>query len=371
MNLAPVFGLFLFLLWCGSAAGQSANNITGTVLNRSRGEPAAGDEVLLVRLNRWSEQEARAETDAKGAFSLTVHSADTRYLVRVLHQGVSYEQQASLGDVLSIQVFDAASSVRDVTGSIEILQAGTEGNRLHVSDMYEIRNESNPPRTKIGTRTFEAYLPAKAKMDSVFAAGPANVGTMIAAAPVADGPGHWAVSFPLRPGATKFAFNYDLPYNGHAAFRLRHAYPLEQLAVMIPQTMTFSSGSSSFESLAVASSRYQVRAANHLEAGEGPEFEISGAGELPSLGIGAKSEARLHRSLSPDSTPSVSSPVLEPSLVWIGSPLKQTEAPSESLALAVVTCCLLVVCVVLVWRARKSLSSAAQLSQRSSVGLKR
>jgi hypothetical protein len=353
------------LLSCCAAAAQDANNITGTVLNQSRGGPAAGDEVILVGLDRWSQQEARARTDAKGAFTLAVPFPDKRYVVRVFHQGVSYDHQASVGDALSIRVFDVAFGVRNVIGNIEILRAGTEANQLHVSDMYEISNDSNPPRTEVGTRTFEAYLPANAKIDSVLAAGPGNVGMMISAAPVPDEPGHWAVNFPLKPGATKFAFNYDLPYDGHADFHLRHAYPFEQVAVMIPPTMRFSSSSPSFEILAVDSSRYQVRAANHLEVGEGAWFELSGSGDLPPLGNEAKSEARLRPSRRSDSTPSAQSPIAEPSLGWIGSRSEPTQPPSQSLALGVVTCGLLVVCAVLIWRACKGLSSAPNSRSRS------
>ena len=92
------------------------------------------------------------------------------------------------------------------------------------------------------------------------------------------------MNFPLRPGAAKLAFNYDEPYDCHAAFQARHEYPLRRMAVMIPLTMSFSSRSQAFEILATGNSRYQVQAANHLKAGEGPGFEISGAGVLPPLG---------------------------------------------------------------------------------------
>jgi hypothetical protein len=106
---------------------------------------------------------------------------------------------------------------------------------------------------------------------------------MISATAVAAEPGHYTVSFPLRPGATKFAFNYDLPYEGHASFPKCHQYPMQQFAIMIPPTMKFSSRSSAFEVLATGNNRYQVRAINGLKAGERPAFELSGDGALPSL----------------------------------------------------------------------------------------
>ncbi len=262
---------------------------------------------------------------------------------------------------LSIEVFDAARRVRRVTGSIEILCTGTNGNLLHVSDMYEIRNESSPPLTQAGERTFEVYLPAKAKISSVLAAGPGNIGVMISAAPVSGESGHYAVSFPLRPGATKFAFNYDLPYDGHAAFQTRHAYPLQQLAVMIPPTMKFSSRSPAFEILATGNSRYQVQAANQLKAGEGPGFEVSGTGALPPLGDQAKSQARSHSPAPPSPTLPAPRRAALPSLARIDSRLKQARPASQSLLLGGMTAVLLAASALLVWRARKARNfSAAQ-----------
>src|SRR5216683_5178117 len=281
----------LAVLACSSAAALGANNVTGLVRNQSRGEPAIGDEVILIRLDKGMQEEARAKTDATGAFTLNLQYPDKPYLVRVVHQGVSYEQRAFDGDALSLQVFDVEPQVPGVTGTIEIIRAGTKGNLLHVSDMVEIKNESSPPLTQAGQRTFEAYLPASAKIDSVLAAGPRKVSEIISAAPVPGEPGHYSVNFPLRPGATKFAFNYDLPYRGHAEFHTRHAYPLQQLAVMIPPTMNFSSPSSAFKLLATGNRDYQVQAATHVNAGEGPAFEISGTGTLPPIREQAKSQA--------------------------------------------------------------------------------
>jgi len=68
------------------------------------------------------------------------------------------------------------------------------------------------------------YLPPNAKIDSVLAAARGRERD-ISAALVPGEPGHYAVNFPLRPGATKFAFNYDLLT---VVMRVsnKHAYPL-------------------------------------------------------------------------------------------------------------------------------------------------
>ena len=287
------------LIGCCLAA-LAADTITGVVRNQTRGQITAGDEVILLRLdmsrldqagldqahpNHGMQEEARATTDSHGSFTLAVRFPDKVHLLRVVHQGVNYDQQVSAGDVVAIDVFDAAAKVQGVTGTIEIIRTGTNGNLLHVSDMVEIRNDSSPPLTQAGERTFEVYLPAHAKIASVLAAGPGNIGMMISAASVPGEPGHYTVNFPLRPGATKFAFNYDLPYAGRATFFTRHVYPLQQLAVMMPPTMKFTSRSSDFQVLPTGNGSYRVEAANRVKAGEGPEFEISGVGALPALRV--------------------------------------------------------------------------------------
>ena len=288
-----------------SAAALAADSITGVVRNQTRDQYAGGTDVILLRLNEISlgqssldqtslnqnlKEETRTRTDSQGAFTIkVVRYPDKPYVVRVIHEGVNYDQRASAGDAVFIAVFDAVSKVQGVTGSIEIVRIGTAGDHLHVSDMIEIRNDSSPPLTQSGERTFEVYLPALAKIDSVLAAGQGTIVALISATPVAGEPGHYTVNFPLQPGATKFAFNYDLPYAGHATFRPRSIYPLQQLAVMIPPTMKFASLSRAFQVLRTGNGRYQVEAANLVSAGEGPGFEISGVGPLPALRAQAQS----------------------------------------------------------------------------------
>ena len=342
----------LALLASFASTVLGAGSITGNVRNQTRGQAAVGDEVILLRLEGGMREEVRAQTDARGAFVLPVQHPDKPYLLRVIHQNVNYDQKVYAGDALSIPVFDAAAHVPGVTGSIEILRTGTNGKLLHVSDMYEIKNESNPPLTQAGERTFEVYLPASAKIDSVLAAGPRNVGEVIFASPVPGEPGHYTVSFPLRPGATKFAFDYNLPYGGRVAFRTRLAYPLQQLAVMIPPTMRFSSRSTNFETLATSNAHYQVLATNKLKAGEGPRFEVSGSGALPPLGDQGKSQARPQPTAVPGPEASGPGRALLGTSSRIDSRMEHAQAQSQWLVLDGLIAVLVAACALLVWRMR-------------------
>jgi hypothetical protein len=281
LNSRVFLPIVLVVSLCPSAWG--ADTISGTVRNGSKNQPAANDQVILLRLDQGMQEEARAKTDALGTFTLSVVDPSKRHLVRVMHQDVNYDREALPGRDLAIDVFDASPKVKGVTGNIEILRLGTSGNLLHVSDLLEIKNESSPPETQAGKQTFEVYLPAQARIDSVMAAGPGGIGVLIAAVPVPGQPGHYTVSFPLRPGSTKFSFNYDLPYNGHATFRPKSLYPVQQLAVMTPPSMEFTTHSPAFHPLATGNTGYRVQVADQVKAGNGPEFAIAGAGGMPPL----------------------------------------------------------------------------------------
>lgn len=290
-----------------STAALAADSIRGVVRNQTGGQFAAGAEVILLRpipsgprqpgldqsvLQQSMQEEARTHTDSQGSFSLDVEYPNQPHVVRVVHRGVNYDQRASVGHAVSVDIFDAVPTVRGVTGSIEIIRIGAQGNHLHVSDMIEIKNDSSPPLTQASERTFETYLPPRAKLDSVLAAGPGKIGSLISATLVPGEPGHYAVNFPLQPGATKFAFNYDLSYAGHAWFRINNKYPLQQLAIMIPPTMKFTTQSADFQMLRTGNERYQVEAANLVRAEEGLAFEISGIGTLPALRPQAQSQPK-------------------------------------------------------------------------------
>ncbi|HYL65362.1 MAG TPA: hypothetical protein VE077_22315 [Candidatus Methylomirabilis sp.] len=359
--------LFPALLACFPAATLAADEITGHVHNGTRGGPAAGDEVTLLRLEEHIAEEARTTTDSQGAFELELEFPNKPHLVRVIHQGVNYDQPVSRDEAVSMDIFDAADTIDGISGSIEIIRAGTKGNLLHVSDMYEIRNDSNPPLTLAGKRTFDVYLPAEAEIDSVFAAAPGKIGEMITATAGGDEPGHYAVNFPLRPGATKFAFNYDVPYAGHAAFRTRRAYAVLQLAVMVPPSMRFSSSSRAFQILAAGNPRYQVRVASQLTAGEGPVFEISGAGALPQPEA-ANPPARPEHSALPNVAAGAqgSSDGAVVQSAQSGADLRsrsqadagsvRSRRSSETILLRGVSVCLIVTCALLIWRSRRRAS---------------
>jgi hypothetical protein len=211
-------------------------------------------------------------------------------------------------------------------------------------------------------------VPADAKLASVLAAGPGRIGLMIPAQTVNGEPGHFAVNFPLRPGANKFAFNYDVPYHGRAIFQTRREYGIQQLAVMLPQGMKFASRSTVFAVLAAGNPKYQVQATKPLQAGAGPAFELSGSGELPVLQAQAtKPEAA--EVAPPAGTPAFKTPA--PPNAHPQAPERFRVTP-EALVLAAVAGAFLAIILAITWqrsarknRGAKTPSTEAQRGQPS------
>ncbi|MGB2836374.1 MAG: hypothetical protein WBC30_12160, partial [Candidatus Sulfotelmatobacter sp.] len=62
----------------------SAQTLTGTVKNSTTDKPAAGDEVVLLKLSQGMEEAGRTKTDAQGRFSFKLDDAQSPHLVRVI-----------------------------------------------------------------------------------------------------------------------------------------------------------------------------------------------------------------------------------------------------------------------------------------------
>ena len=117
MNISSGIKSILLFVCCSCALSAcAADAINGTVRNQTSGKAAAGDEVILLRLQNGMEKEAKTRVDAAGAFSLPLSATDVPHIVRVVHQGVNYDQTTNGKGPLTIAVFDAVTHIRDLLG---------------------------------------------------------------------------------------------------------------------------------------------------------------------------------------------------------------------------------------------------------------
>jgi hypothetical protein len=261
-------------------ASLFAAKITGKVANGTTHKPASGEEVVLLSLAGGMEESARTRTDNKGEFTLEVSDEGTQHLIRVNYQGVNYFHAAPQGTAFAeITVYDSAKKVSNLVGEGRVLRVQTAGDQLEVSEMYILRNESNPPRTWMSDRTLEVVLPDGAKLEQGMAAGPGGMPVTTSLVPTGSS-NRYAFVFPLRPGRSQLQVTYKLPYNGSHDFAVTPDIPLAELGVMLPKSMHFDSAGGSF-SPASDESGMTVFVARSLSPGQVLKFSISGQGSAP------------------------------------------------------------------------------------------
>ena len=253
--------------------------------NKTTGRPSAGDKVELVDVQAGMSAVATATTDAAGHYSLNEPGAGP-YLIRVTHQGAGYfiaaPQGSGSGDV---GVYDAAAKVNGISVEAEIYQIETQNGQLSVSISWVVHNASSPKVTEFNSNgTFAFELPPDAIIDGAEATRPSGLPTMAVPKPLSQ-KGRYAFSVPIEPDqgdkSTQFQIAYHLPYAGSYSIKPSELTPIDNLAVQMPKSMTFTPDSGvSYQSLAQDPAIQTFLLKNALP-GKPAGFSVSGTGAMP------------------------------------------------------------------------------------------
>ncbi len=281
----------LSLLFAGTLA--LAATVTGTVTDKTTGKPAVGDTVVLVDVQAGMGEVAHATTDARGHYSLT-EPANSPYLVRVTHQGAGYFIAAPQGGAPGdIPVYDVAAKAQGVFIEADVIEVETDAGQLKVTERYFVHNTSAPPVTQWSTHSFEVVLPTDAVVDGVGAQRPNGLPTTVKLEPY--GPkGHFSFNFPIQPDDgdknTLFQLSYSLPYSGGKYdFKSVVTLPAENVAVLMPKSMTFAAGAGAAFKSVPEDPNVQTFIVKNATPGKAIEFTVSGNGSMPREQQGAAS----------------------------------------------------------------------------------
>jgi len=288
--------VLIVFCWLISASSLAAQ-ISGTVANGTTNKPASGNEVVLLSLDGGMNEVSRATTDGNGHFSIDVPDSSAPHLLRVNHQGVNYFTSVPPGaGATDITIYNAAKQVEGVAEVARVFRMQAAQGQLEVSVGYTLRNESQPPRTMMDTQTFSVDLPEGAQLIETTATSAGGMPTTILPIPTGK-KNNYAMSFPLRPGETRFQVTYKLPYSGAYEFNFAPDSQLSEVGVLLPKSMQFNGISRTFSQdsdeagLAVfyikdAPAHEQVR---FSVAGEGlaPREAQSGGEPAPSAPVSA------------------------------------------------------------------------------------
>ena len=272
---------FVVLLLPVLAAAAVAASLSGTVTNSTTGKPAAGAVVTLVDPLAGMAEVATVKADAQGRFSFHTPPAEGPRLARAERGGVNYFKMVTPGSTsVDLDVYDAATSVEGISGSADVLRMQTEGATLRAVELFAIKNESNPPRTLAAPATFEFVLPEGAQIDGADAQAPN--GQPIAAKPnPAKEKNHYAFSFALKPGETRFQLSYHLPYGGKATFSPSLTRNFDHFVLVVPSSMSFSAkDATQFQAIADQPGS-NVQVSRRTQSGQDLGYAISGTGTFP------------------------------------------------------------------------------------------
>ena len=274
-NLLPPLCVLLF------AATAFASALTGVVTDRTTGKPSAGDTIAVINTAQSMDEIAKATSDAQGRFHVNAPEGG-QVLLHVTHRGAEYFKSVPPGaSSVEIDVYDSAAKIDGISGEATVLRAETEagGKTLNLAENFFVQNASAPPRTQYGGNTLDFYIPKGAVIVQTLASSPGGLPTNTEVKTLDAANGHYAFTFPIRPGETRFQVAYSLPYNGRQAFSLKLTVPTGDFAVMLPKTMQFQ-GSAQFQPLNQDPNAQSYDA--HQPAFAQPvEFSISGTGQLP------------------------------------------------------------------------------------------
>lgn len=261
----------------------SAQTLTGTVKNATTGKPAAGDEVVLLKLGQGMEEGGRTKADANGKFSFKLDDAQSPHLIRAIHQEVTYHRMAPPGTTsVELEVYDVSKKIDGISVVADIMRVQVEQGQLEIMRAFAVQNNSKPPRTQMNERNLEFYVPDGAKMDGG-SAMTAN-GQPITSAPVPEGEkNRYSFIFPLRPGITQFQVAYEMPYSGSANLDPKSVYPLEHFVAILPKSMQFTAAATNAAFKPMNDPNQPdsiVQVASNTAVGQNIAFKVSGQGVL-------------------------------------------------------------------------------------------
>jgi hypothetical protein len=272
------------MLGAGSVA--YAGTIHGTVTNMTVGKPSAGDKVSLLSLSAALDEVGTANTDASGHFTLTTPS-EAPYLIKVEHQKGAYFKNVPPGTAtVEIPVYDVAAKVDGVSTEADVLkiEADPSGAQLKITEHYFVKNVSSPPRTQSSEHTYEVVLPADATLEGAATVGPSNMPISATPDPVSP-KGHYAFGFPIRPNegetGTQFQLSYHVPYSGSYKFSPKLMVASDNLAIMLPKSMTFTPGTGTTYASVTDDPNAQTFLMRNVKPGQALDFSVSGTGAFP------------------------------------------------------------------------------------------
>jgi hypothetical protein len=216
--------LLVILAAASLQAAADPSAIRGVVNNGTTGKPQAGVHITLMKLDQGMVEIGNAVSGTDGSFSIAAAppAADVPYLIRADYQDVAYHGAArDAVKPVNVTVFDKTTErAKVVLSSHQVIVEPRQG-RLLVAEIYSINNETQPPRTLVGSAsqkdTFQFTASKGVVQDlNIAVSGPSQLPLRQTANERPNSV--YGLDLPLKPGETKVEVNYKLPYEDSFQF---------------------------------------------------------------------------------------------------------------------------------------------------------
>jgi hypothetical protein len=232
----------VFLL-CSSSAFAA---ITGTVINRTTGQPQAGATVALNKLGAQTGIELidQAKTDAQGKFTIDQDlSGPTPHLIRTAYDGVTYNHMLPPGSPttgLTLDVYNSSKQPGSAKVTKHMVLFEPSGGQMEINETYLFKNDGSTAWSDLDSGTLHFFLPAAAGGKvTVQATAPDDFGMAIPSAAVKTSkPEVYEVPFPVKPGETRIDLTYTVPYTEGAPYAGKIVTKDENTYLIVPNGVT-------------------------------------------------------------------------------------------------------------------------------------
>ncbi len=277
-NSLKVFSLLLIVCSIQSAA----QTFRGIVHNGTGGKPQPGALVLLMTGKR---EIGRAISGNNGEFRVVLENppgaAPDAFKVQLVHDGVTYQQPIKSGFAADVTVYDQTAGVEGLIEYLGILQfEAPTVDRLLVTELHAIQNNSWPPRTTVNRDSFNLSLPKGAHNLLVTISEPDGQGAKLSIPDPANPSAPHRLAVPLKPGVTKYVLTYELAYRGDLRFRQAARYLTKETLIILPTSMHFISPATLHFHPVPDPTGAQVEEIDSLAKNAVMTFTISGTGVL-------------------------------------------------------------------------------------------
>ena len=251
-------------------------------MNRTTNKPAAGDQVVLLRLAQGMQEVTSTTTNARGVYTLNA-PVDAPYLVRVTHDKANYFGPVTPGTkTVDVDVYNASAHVDGVSTEAIVIRAQTDasGGTLNVVQNFFVKNDSKPAMTQFSSDPFDFYLPEGAVIEASAAMAPNGMPVAASPVPLAE-KGKYTFLFPIRPGETRFQISYHMAYPGTLKVDLKVGGPTDAFAIILPKSMSFSPMTGAGFNPVNDDTNAQTFVARKVMPGQPVGFQLTGTGALP------------------------------------------------------------------------------------------